>query len=50
LLWFKIISGGSTDSTKSKLRIYELLKETQGPIIMALFNVGVPGIFRKTKF
>jgi hypothetical protein len=41
LLWFKIIPGGNTDSIKSRLRIYELLKETQEPISMALFNVGV---------
>jgi len=50
LLWFKIIPGGSTDSNESRLRIYELFKETQGPISMALCNVGVPGIFREKKF
>jgi hypothetical protein len=50
LLWFKIIPGGNRDSIKSRLRIYELLKETQEPISMALFNVDVSGIFRKKEF
>ena len=41
---------GSTYPIKSSHGIYEMFKETQGPITMALFNVGVPGIFRNKSF